>query len=548
MQERIRDAVTTALAKIGVVDMLFAVDWPTDPAHGDFAVNVALVASKVLGASPREIARQLVPHIQETLGSDVSKVEVAGAGFVNIFLSREALAKDIARAGYEGRAWGTGTAYAGKKVMIEYSNPNPFKEMHIGHFMSTVVGEAVSRIIENAGAHVLRDSYGGDVGPHVAKTLWALRKNEITDIANVSEVDKAYVQGSRAYEESETAKAEIDTLNQDIYYGHDSELMNFWRKAREVCLESFREIYDVLGTVFDYYFFESETTSIGMEVVKDALAKGVFEESEGAVIYKGEKKGLHTLVFVTSHGIPTYETKDVGLAFLKEERAATDEVIIVTGAEQIGHFNVFLAALEDIAPLLAAKTRHVSHGLISLTTGKMSSRKGNVITGASLLKDLIMLAGEKNEDPLVAQQVAVGAVKYMILKSATGHNIVFDPEKSLSLEGDSGPYLQYALVRARKILAYASEEAGQDIPETAYAIERTIIHFPDITARAAQEHAPQYITHYLTKLAAQWNSFYASEQVLGSADEAYKQKIARAFVVTMENGLQLLGIPTPETM
>jgi len=195
--------------------------------------------------------------------------------------------------------------------------------------------------------------------------------------------------------------------------------MELWRKGRDVSLAAFETIYRIVGTTFDYYFFESETAPIGLDVVKDELKRGVFEESEGAIIYKGEKVGLHTLVFVTSRGTPTYEAKDIGLAFLKEERWPSDESIIVTATEQIGHFNVFLAALSEVAPLLAAKTRHVPHGFLRLSTGKMSSREGNVITAESLIRDVIEKVSERNPDPLVAQHIAVGAIKYSAGPSIT---------------------------------------------------------------------------------------------------------------------------------
>jgi arginyl-tRNA synthetase len=189
------------------------------------------------------------------------------------------------------------------------------------------------------------------------------------------------------------------------------------------------------------------------------------------------------------------------------------------------------------------------HGFLKLTTGKMSSRKGNVITAADLITDVTKRASEKNPDPLVAEQVAIGAIKYMILRQAPGSDIIFDPEKSLSLVGDSGPYLQYALVRAIKILSYSSEAAGGGAePEEPYAIERIIMHYPEVVARAARELAPNLLTNYLTELAGAWNAFYATEQVLGSDEEEYKQRVTRAFANTMGNGLNILAIPTPEKM
>lgn len=557
MEETLRNAIRDALIAMGAADVLFAVEWPADLAHGDFATNAALAASKALNRAPRDIADELVGILKQTLGGDVASVEVAGPGFVNITLAHAALAQALESA---GSAWGKGDARAGERVAFEYSCPNPFKEMHAGHLMSTVIGEATARLLENQGARVMRDTYGGDVGPHVAKALWALRRKGIMEPATAKEIGDAYAQGSRAYEESEDAKAEIDALNAALYAAlakPDDErdegeraLLETWRHGRDVSLDANRAIWDALGTRFDYVLHESETTPIGKEVVTDALARGVFKESEGAVIYDGEKKGLHTLVFLTSRGNPTYEAKDIGLAFLKEERMGPlDHSYITTASEQSGHFAVFLAALEEIAPELAKKTVHVPHGFLKLSTGKMSSREGNVVTAAGLIDEIVSRALEKNEDPLVAKAVAIGAIKYMILRQAPGGDIVFDPETSLSLDGDSGPYLQYALVRARSVLAQSAVEPdAREMPEHAFDIERLLVRYPEVAKRAEAARAPQQVAQYLTNLAGEWNSFYAAERIRGGEYEAYKLLIARAFVATMENGLALLGIPVPERM
>jgi arginyl-tRNA synthetase len=550
MEERIRKTVNEYLASVGAGETAFVVERPTEVARGDYTTNAALAAAKGLGKNPRELADELARHLIDSLGVDIaSHVSVAGPGFVNMKLSPEAVVFAIAEADAQGSEWGKGSVNAEQRVMVEYTDPNPFKEMHIGHLMSNVIGESLARLIENEGASVIRACFQGDVGPHVAKAIWGLQKVGTTEPATARELGEAYSAGSRAYEESPGAKAEIDMLNQAIYAGNDHELMELWRKGRDVSLAAFEQLYKILGTHFDYYFFESETAESGLRIVRDGVNKGIFEESEGAVIYRGEKKGLHTLVFITSKGTPTYETKDIGLAFLKEERVQTDRSIIVTAAEQIGHFKVFFAALSELAPILAEKTMHVPHGFLRLASGKMSSREGNVITAAGIIEDIIKKAGEKNDDPLIAEQVAIGAIKYMVLRQAPGSDIIFDPEQSLSLEGDSGPYLQYALVRARKILTHVStSENGTNVPPAPYAIERVILHFPEVVARAASELSPNILTTYLTELAAAWNSFYAAEQILGSPEEVYKQRVARAFANTMTNGLALLGIPTPERM
>jgi len=547
MEERIQKAVAEALQKMGIGDVSFVVERPSNKAYGDYAVFIGM-----------KNAEEVAKSIQEKLGNSVSEIAVAGAGFVNITLSHEAVSFAVAEADAKGEEWGKGTAESGKRVIVEYTDANPFKEMHIGHLMSNIIGESLARLIENESAEVIRANYQGDVGPHVAKALWGYSffGKEFENLSGGSpeakleeKVDllgQMYVYGNLDYAKH---KEEIDEINVEIYAGKMNSLVkHVYDEGRKWSLAHFEKIYRILGTHFDYYFFESETAEPGLRIVRDGLEKGIFEESEGAVIYRGEKKGLHTLVFITSAGTPTYEAKDIGLAFLKEERVQSDRSLIVTAAEQIGHFKVMLAALGEIAPLIAKKTEHVSHGFLRLTTGKMSSREGNVITAEGFINSITKRTLVKNPDPLIAEQVALGAIKYMILRQAPGSDIIFDEEKSLSLDGDSGPYLQYALVRARKILTYAGGENGTDIPPAPYVIERLILHFPEVAARAARETAPNLLVNYLTELAGEWNSFYATEQVLGSSEEIYKQRVTRAFANTMTNGLALLGIPATEKM
>ncbi|HVB20193.1 MAG TPA: arginine--tRNA ligase [Candidatus Paceibacterota bacterium] len=550
MEERIRNAVGDALAQAGARNIAFVIECPSDSVYGDYATNAALAAAKALGKNPSELADELAHSLVDSLGKDIaSHVVVAGPGFVNITLTRGAVTLVVAEAGAQGARWGRGVAKNGKRVIVEYSNPNTFKEMHIGHLVGTVVGETVARLIENSGATVARDTFGGDIGPNVAKAIWGLRKNNTSESMTVSEIGEAYVTGSSAYETSPEAKEEIDALNRALYAGTDRELMELLRKGRDTSMEEFRRIWKLLGTHFDFEFFDSDTTAIGVRVVRDSLAKGIFEMSDGAIIYNGEGKGVHTMVFITSHGTPTYEAKDIGLAFLKEERWPSDNVIVVTGNEQTGRFKTVLAVFGEIAPRVAAKTTHLATGFLKLTSGKMSSREGNVITASSFIQDIIRKAGEKNADPLIAEQIAIGAIKYMLLRQAPGSDILFDTEKSLSLDGDSGPYLQYALVRAKSVLAQTGSGAPTaGVPEIPYLLERIILHFPEITARAARELAPNVLVTYLTELAGEWNSFYAKERIISGDFEVHKRMVAHAFVQTMTNGLALLGIPIPERM
>ena len=447
--------------------------------------------------------------------------------------------------------------------MVEYTDPNPFKVFHIGHLMTNIIGESLSRVCAFSGGEVRRANYQGDVGLHVAKTLWAVEEKGF-DVGSVEELGKAYTYGSAQYEENETATQGIIAMNKRIY-AKDPGVMAVYTKGRETSLAHFEELYKILGTHFDFYFFESEVWEQGKALVEQGFEKGIFEKSDGAVVFPGEKHGLHTRVFLNSAGLPTYEAKELALAKCKFDRYPYNASVIVTANELVGYAPVLLKAMSFVYPDLAQKTRFVLHGLLSLTTGKMSSRKGNVITGESLLNDSIALAESKmkydegiseEEKKKIATTVGVAALKYAILKQAIGKNIIYDTEKSFSFEGDSGPYLQYACVRAQAVLAKADVEneaslldVGRPKDEEVSLVERLLYQFPDVVVRSLEEYEPHHILTYLTELAGAFNNYYASTHILGEGDKtAYRLALTHAVVITLKNGLYLLGMETPERM
>lgn len=555
--EKIRKNIKEALVMVGGPSSInFDIEHPTDLKNGDYSTNVAL---KVFGPishgakeektsgkknsfamyqdgtksfkDPIDLAKKLKEKLDGRVDG-VESIEIAGPGFINFHLSKEFFKESVEDIIEKGSEFGRSKDSNGEKVIIEHTQPNPFKKFHIGHLMNNAIGESIARIITANGAEVKTASYHGDIGMHVAKALW---KDD-------------YALGSKAFEEDEKAKAEIQDINKKIYDKSDPEINLQYEEGRKKSLEEFEKIYKRLGTNFDFSFFESEAGKIGKKIVLENIGK-VFKESEGAVVFKGEKFGLHTRVFLNSDGLPTYEAKEIGLAKIKKEKYPFDKSITITGNEQDAFFNVVEAAIGEAFPELKGKFKHLSHGMLRLPTGKMSSRTGNVIMAETLI-DEVKKKVKDNED------VAIGAIKYMILRQAIGNDIVFDIEKSVSTEGDSGVYLQYAYARTNSLLEKANTQGltlntdsqGQTLRNT-HEIERFLYRFPEVVERAGKEYAPHYITTYLTELAGSFNNFYAHEQIIENSPESpYRLAITKAFNIVMKNGLTILGIPAPERM
>lgn len=570
IRERIREEIQK-IALRQAQGLNFSVERPERVEFGDYSSNIALVTAKKIGKNPLEVAKEMKSDLEKAKMNGVGRIEVADPGFINFYLSDNVFIENIAYVLREKEKYGSNETLKGKKIMIEYTDPNPFKEFHIGHLMSNSIGEALSRIIEFSGAEVKRANYQSDVGLHIAKSIWNYthkKKDPNKDFIAALVLGEDYTQGNTAYEKDEKAREEINEINKKIYDRSDEEINAIYDKGRKRSLEIFERIYKRLGTNFDYYFFESEVGEKGKGIVEEGLKKGVLEESEGAVVFRGEKVGLHTRVFITSEGLPTYEAKELGLALIKQEKYPYDFSFVVTGNEIIEYYKVVLEALKQLYPDVAQKIKHIPHGMLRLPTGKMSSRKGEVITVDSLLDEVKVLALKKiqesetiaaEEQKVVADKIAVGAVKYSILKQSIGKDIIFDFETSLSFEGDSGPYLQYTHARACSVLKKAGlpAQAGEAaiaastkrIPEKVTEIEKLLYAFPEVVERANTEYAPSHIATFLIDLARAFNHFYAHERIIDSGDVApYRVALTEAVSITIKNGLWLLGMSAPVKM
>lgn len=559
MQDNIRQAVSGALNTLGVPECDFAVEHPSDHAHGEFATNAALVAAKRLGKNPREVADLLVAALSGAV-TDIERIEMAGPGFINFHPTRSFYVQEIARARTEGTLWGGSNMLSGKKVMVEYTDPNPFKELHIGHLVPNALGESLACLAELSGAEVKRVTFQGDVGMHVAKGIYGLKQLGALPGSITPEIlGKAYAHGATAFEADEATAAEIKALNKVIYERSNEEVNELYDEGKKVSIEYFEKAYAILGSQFDHYFFESVTGPIGKELVMAHIGD-VFKESDGAIIYEGETRGLHTRVFVNAAGIPTYEAKDLGLVRAKQDWWPFDLSITVTGTEQQQYFKVVATAVGEVLPELAGKVELVPNGMLRLAEGKMSSRTGNVVRALDLIDDVVLrvkeVMGEREiaDAEAIAEQVAVAAIKYAILRSAAGKDIVFDLKSSVSLDGDSGPYLQYAHARACSVLKKAAHAGvGGDVavaPPAPYQLEQLIYRFPEVAARAVVLREPHHVATYLTELAAAFNAFYAVERIADASDPfaPYKVALTEAVALTLKNGLRALGIEAPEVM
>jgi len=593
MKEKIAKTLSVALEEMGekVSPLDIVVEIPKDSSKGDYSSNIAMKLASTLKKSPMDIANEIVGKIKDR---DFSKVEALTPGFINFHLSTTYLLKELEQITNTPEEYFKPFQKKDEKLAIEYTDANPFKVLHIGHLYSNTVGEALARLQESLGAKVKRINYQGDVGLHVAKTLWGLEKKLKGEKKTFAEIEKlplvervkylgdAYVEGSEAYDYSDDveAKKEIDDINyylfslasasvpaKDFKKFEDLNMKEKYTKGRLWCLESFEIIYKRLGTSFDHSFFESEVGSLGLQIVQENIGK-VFKKDDSAIIYEGdEKKNLHTRVFVNRHGLPTYEAKELGLAIKKKETVEYDTSIIITANEQSGYFRVVMDALSKIAPEIAKNTKHISHGVVKLPNAqKMSSRKGGILSAEWLLDETKKKVIEKIEENSkipndkkegIAEKIAIGAIKYAFLKVGIGNDIAFDFNTAISFDGDTGPYIQYVYSRCNSLLR---EYAGEESNEICYgecfvnpyvqALTKELSKYRGVLLDSALSYSPSSLCQYLFGLSQNFNSFYQNVRLseMEVEERGILLAVVRSVMSTVEHGLDILGISVVEKM
>lgn len=578
--EEIKKQLQQAIKKVLGQEIEPELTVPPAETGADYATNVAMRLAKVLHKAPMLIAEELKVELESSLSG--VKIEVAAPGFLNFISPDEYFSDKIAGIAQNESKFAdfiSCNEYSDKMVVAEFSDPNPFKVLHVGHFYTSVVGDAISNLLQHAQARVVRVNFGGDVGLHVGKTLWALLVNLSGHSLTIEDIAKCYVEGTRAYEEDEEAKAEIVRLNKIIYAiaelgeerSHErleveslaedfevataemGQIVELYWQGRRLSYEYFKQFYASIGVKFDKYYPESTVADRGVEEVRAHLG-AVYEESDGAIVYRGEKVGLHTRVFINREGVPTYEAKDVGLLFTKWTDWHFDESVVITGNEQTDYMKVVLASVKEYAPELVERTSHLTHGLVKLPGNvKMSSRKGNFLKAVDVLEMVRdELGGEKADS-----RVVLAAIKYAFLKYKMGGDIVFDPKESVAVNGNSGVYLLYSAVRAKKILqkvgtVVVDDETDENkiAQETAAekGLSKKVIQYQEVLQNAVIEKAPYKICNYLYELAQEFSRFYERVRVAGNAREGELKNLVKVYLGVMEHGLGLMGIEVPEEM
>ncbi|OGE27590.1 arginine--tRNA ligase [Candidatus Daviesbacteria bacterium RIFCSPHIGHO2_01_FULL_40_11] len=563
LKQKILEDLKKVVKELGhkTIDIVLSI--PKNPSFGDYTTNLVLQLAKVKSTKGKQIPTEIANEILQKFEKPdyLEKVEIAGRGFINFYIKNKELIKNTDGLGILQKSDNP------QKVFIEYGHVNPLKEIHIGHLRTFILGESLSRIYDSLGHEVFRANYQGDIGLHIAKAIWGIRKLGLpSKQLNLEEKAKflgqAYAEGNKSYEDPHIKK-EIDQINTALYQ-KDPALKEIYTLAREWSLQYFEPIYELLGIKYDRCFFESEVFERGKEIILENMdspreAGKIFEENAGAVIFPGEKYGLHTRVFITTAGNPTYEGKDMGLAELEYDTFNYDKSIHVVASEQEGYFQVIFKAMELIFPYLKGKKYHLSYGVVDLKEGKMSSRTGNVIT----VDDLYHVVSEKvreimkqtkvHIDQEVVRMVALGAIKFSYLKFSPRPNMVFDLEESVSLEGDSGPYIQYTYARIQSVLRKTQKGVKNgfesiEVDTVERAILRSLLYFQETVEQAAATLHPNLLASYLVELARLYNLFYQGSRIIGSQKQDFRLKLSEEVGKVLEKGLYLLGIEAPERM
>ncbi len=543
--EHIQKVIEAAVAEVAGKPVTVVLTRP-DEQFGDFATNVALQLAGDLGKNPREIAEAITAQLSNQEGIKIASV--AGPGFINVTISDDLLLR-LAHSGV--------ASSSSETVVIETNNPNPFKAMHIGHAFNAILADTIANLLELNGDTIHRVSYHGDVGTHVGKSMYSLlafvdgdpkKLDTIAVDERNSFMSQMYAEGSKAYEDP-AIKEKIDALAKASFTLEDPVYREVYETCKRWSFEQIDELVQRLGNKpIEKRYLESQADALGVTTVK-AHVGDVFLESDGALVFPGHKYGSFDNVFVSSAGRGLYGARDLGLIQLKNNDFHAQKSYIVTAEEQRDYFKGVIKAAELCLPELQGVTVNIPHGTVKLTTGKMSSRSGDVVEVGWLFEQVAAAIRERGSDP--TDDIVAGALRYQFLKVRIGSDVVFDVEDSVSLQGNSGPYLQYAHARACSILAKAGSVPNEltgvlELGER--SLLRKLSESVEVAEHASRELSPHIVCTYLYELTQTFNRFYEQNRVLDDPRQEIRLALIDLYTKTLRQGLELLGIPAPEKM
>ena len=542
------------------VDMLVT---PPNLAMGDLAFGCFALA-KGAGRNPAEIATELAAKIGPT--PLIAKITSAGP-YVNFTFNDAAFASAVLTdVSTKKKRYGFGVTGKGKKVLVEYAQPNTHKEFHIGHIRSSLYGQSVVNLVRANGYETIAASYIGDIGAHVAKAIWGFKK--FFGDATIAKADRArtlgeaYTQATQYADEHPEVKEEFADVQRKLE-AEEEPWFSLWRETREWSLESFRAIFKELGVVPDVWYYESDVEQPGKELVKKMLTDGIAKKSQGATIVDLEDEKLGVFLALKTDGSSLYATKDLALAYRKEKDYAPDRQIFVIDVRQSLYMKQLFATLKRMQ--FQPELVHLGFEVVTLPDGAMSSRKGNIVRYEDLRDTLVEKITEETKTrhadwkpKKVAQNataIAMAGMKFMMLRQDPATQITFDMDEALSVDGFTGPYVLYTVARINSI------EAKADMPplllgdKLTHPIERAMLRkiadYPGDVAKAGQSFNVALIAQEAFALAKLFAEYYHEVRILEDEDRQRKAaRLALLYAVrqTLTNGCCLLGLEMVKEM
>lgn len=537
----------------------------TKKEFGDFQTNFAMVNSKKIGKNPREIAKELVEQF-DGMGI-IKKIELAGPGFINIYVSDEKLNEEITRFGSEKFEYGIDTS---RIVAIDYSSPNIAKRMHVGHLRSTIIGDALKKIYEEIGFKVYGDNHIGDWGTQFGKLIVAYNKwlnKEAYEKNAIEELERLYVLFSTESKKDPSLEEEAREELRKVQIG-DPVNLALWKEFITYSMKEYQKVYDRLDIHFELVNGESFYNEMMPKVLDDLRQKGLAKEDDGALVVFFDENKLPPCIVQKKDGSFLYSTSDLATIKYRKEKLNVDIALYVVDERQAGHFKQVFEISRLLGGLYEYEKYHTQFGIMRFGNGMIfSSRGGNVIRLTDLLdqakEEVKKVVDEKNpnlseeERDKISEAVGVCAIKYFDLSQNRTSPILFEWDKVLSFEGNTGPYLQYTYVRIKSILNKVDkiDENAKVLVESSTEAERdlvsTILKLPTAVIKAYETKKPNVIADYVYDLAKKFNSFYNNEKILtASSEELRNSRILLSEKVgeALKKSLALLGIKTVDKM